>query len=81
METEDRALPPDRRPSPDSTIILPASDRARWVLLIWGACLAYAVLRYNVFKGVEWMHLPLYIINKSVALAGILFPGTFFCPD
>ncbi len=69
METEDRSL----RPNPGSTIVLPASDRARWVLLVWGACLAYAILRYNVIKGVEWMHLPLYTVNKSVALAGILF--------
>ncbi len=29
--------------------------------------LAYAVVRYNVFKGIAWHHLPLFVLNKSVA--------------
>lgn len=73
MATDEQPMQTDRLPNPGSTIVLPASNRARWVFLVWGACLAYAVLRYNVFQGVEWMHLPLYIVNKSVALAGIIF--------
>lgn len=28
---------------------------------------AYAVLRYNVFKGIAWDHVPLYVLNKAVA--------------
>lgn len=32
---------------------------------------AYAVLRYNVLKGVPWEHLPLYVINKSVAWTSV----------
>jgi len=32
---------------------------------------AYAVLRYNVLKGVPWEYLPLYVLNKSVAWTAI----------
>lgn len=65
---------PDRiQPNPGSSIRLPATERVRWVLIVWCACLAYAIVRYNVFKGVEWTHLPLYIVNKSVAFSGVIF--------
>ena len=33
---------------------------------------AYAALRYNVFKGVDWSQLPLYVLNKSIAWSSIL---------
>ncbi len=61
------------RPNPGSTVRLGRSERTSWVLLVWLACLAYAIVRYNVFKGVEWTHLPLYIVNKSAAFAGVIF--------
>ena len=32
---------------------------------------AYAVLRYNVFKGIAWDHVPLYVVNKAVAWTAI----------
>jgi hypothetical protein len=32
---------------------------------------AYAALRYNVLKGIAWEHLPLYVLNKTVAWAGV----------
>ncbi len=32
----------------------------------------YAILRYNIFKGVEWTHFPLYIMNKILAFSGFL---------
>lgn len=32
---------------------------------------AYAALRYNVFKGIAWEHLPLYVANKAVAWTSI----------
>lgn len=31
----------------------------------------YAVLRYHVFKGVVWVHFPLYVTNKAISLAAI----------
>ncbi len=39
---------------------------------VWIPCLIYAIVRYNVFQGVEWVHVPLYIVNKSVAFAGVI---------
>ena len=63
------------RPNPGSSIRLPRSERTAWVLGTWIPCLAYAILRYNVFKGVEWVHLPLYIANKSAAFAGVILIG------
>lgn len=59
--------------NPGSSVRLPYKERATWVLVIWGACLVYAIVRYNVFKGVEWTHLPLYIVNKSAAFGGVVF--------
>ncbi len=34
---------------------------------------AYAIVRYNVFKGVSWERLPLYISNKAIALVAAVF--------
>lgn len=39
---------------------------------ILSLCLAYAVLRYHIFKGVDWQHFPLYILNKVAALASVV---------
>lgn len=61
------------RPNPGSSIRLPTNERVTWTGTVWASCLGYAVLRYNVFKGVEWTHLPLFIVNKSVAFAGVIF--------
>ncbi|MBE2218345.1 MAG: hypothetical protein IAE90_09090 [Ignavibacteria bacterium] len=36
------------------------------------AALVYSVLRYNVFGGVPWEQLPLYIVNKAVSFSGII---------
>jgi hypothetical protein len=43
---------------------------AVWV--ITAASLAYATLRYNVFKGVAWADWPVFILNKGLALASLL---------
>jgi hypothetical protein len=41
----------------------------------WGvvtASVAYATLRYNVFKGVPWSDWPVYVLNKAAALSSLL---------
>ncbi len=43
-----------------------------WLVAAFTFSLAYAVLRYNVFKGVGWQHLPLYIVNKAVSLSAVV---------
>ena len=32
---------------------------------------AYAILRYNIIKGVSWEHFPLLISNKAIALSAV----------
>ncbi len=59
--------------NPGSDVVLPFGEKATWLFGIWGVCLLYAIVRYNVFKGVEWIHLPLYIVNKSFAFGGLSF--------
>ncbi|MBD3176840.1 MAG: hypothetical protein GF320_16800 [Armatimonadia bacterium] len=39
------------------------------------AFLAYAIVRYNVFKEVPWEHLPLYVTNKALSWAGLALLG------
>ncbi len=34
---------------------------------------AYAIIRYNIFKGVAWEQLPLFISNKAISLSAIVF--------
>ena len=50
----------------------------RNIIFIYLLVLIYAVLRYNVFKGVPWDHLPLYVLNKTFALAGIILLSQAF---
>jgi DMSO/TMAO reductase YedYZ heme-binding membrane subunit len=59
--------------NPGSDIVLPIGEKLRWLLGVWGVCLLYAIVRYNVFNGVEWIHLPLYVVNKSFAFGGLSF--------
>lgn len=34
---------------------------------------AYAILRYNIIRGVAWEHLPMFISNKAISLAAVFF--------
>jgi DMSO/TMAO reductase YedYZ heme-binding membrane subunit len=45
--------------------------RIYWVASALTLFTLYAVLRYNVFKGVETAHLPLYIGNKILSISGL----------
>ena len=49
------------------------SFTARWFLFLLGITLSYAVIRYHIFAGVDWAHLPLFILNKALALAAVFF--------
>jgi hypothetical protein len=39
---------------------------------LFAAALAYATIRYNVFKGVPWPDWPAYTFNKALAVASLL---------
>jgi DMSO/TMAO reductase YedYZ heme-binding membrane subunit len=45
----------------------------KWFAAIFGASVAYAIVRYHFAKGVAWNHFPLFILNKAVSLAAVLF--------
>jgi len=38
----------------------------------------YAIIRYNVIKGIPWQDLPLFISNKAIALAAVVFIALSF---
>ena len=45
----------------------------KWFAVIFGASLAYAVVRYHFAGDVEWRHFPLFILNKATSLAAVFF--------
>lgn len=48
------------------------SRRAITVAILVGTFL-YAIIRYNVIKGTPWEHFPLFINNKAISLASVMF--------
>jgi len=44
----------------------------RATAVVMGACLGYAVLRYQITEGVSWSHFPLWTTNKAIALGGMV---------
>lgn len=42
-------------------------------VIVLGSTFAYAIVRYHIFKGVAWAEFPLYISNKAIALASVMF--------
>ena len=63
-DSDKSSLPANRLWQPTTT---------RWFMVIFGAALAYAVLRYHIAGDVPWNQLPLYILNKATALAAVVF--------
>jgi len=45
---------------------------ARIIFSVLFLTAVYAILRYNVFKGVEWTHFPLYVMNKIFSFTGFI---------
>jgi DMSO/TMAO reductase YedYZ heme-binding membrane subunit len=46
---------------------------AKWFAVVFGASLAYAVIRYHFAGEVPWRHFPLFILNKATSLAAVVF--------
>lgn len=47
------------------------SLKIKWVMGVLLFFLLYSTLRYMVFKGVDWSHFPVYIMNKIFSIAGL----------
>jgi DMSO/TMAO reductase YedYZ heme-binding membrane subunit len=69
MNDDGRVLPPDRLWQPTT---------GKWFAVIFGASLAYAVVRYHLAGEVEWRHLPLFILNKATSLAAVFFVASSY---
>ena len=61
---DDSSLPPDRLWQPTT---------AKWFAVVFGASLLYAIVRYHLAGDVEWRHFPLFIFNKAMSLAAVVF--------
>ena len=64
MSDEQENLPPNRLWQPTT---------AKWFCVVFGACLAYAVLRYHIVGDTPWSNFPLFILNKVISLAAVVF--------
>lgn len=63
-ELDDSGLPRNRLWQPVT---------ARWFLVVFGASVGYAIIRYHFVKDVAWAHFPLFILNKATAMAAVIF--------
>ena len=52
-------------------------NTATYVILIFLFTLIYSIVRYNIFKDVPWTDLPLYVMNKAVSFAAIIYITTY----
>jgi DMSO/TMAO reductase YedYZ heme-binding membrane subunit len=47
--------------------------KVNWLILTIILFTLYAILRYNIFKGVDPIHFPVYILNKVFSSVGLFF--------
>jgi len=52
-------------------------NTATYVILIFLFTLIYSIVRYNIFKEVPWTDLPLFVMNKAVSFAAIIYITTY----
>ncbi|MHC4750531.1 MAG: hypothetical protein ACYTFW_11715 [Planctomycetota bacterium] len=64
MSNDHSELPPHRLWQPTT---------AKWFVVVFGASLAYAVIRYHFAGDIAWRHFPLFILNKATSLAAVIF--------
>ena len=63
-ERDESGLPRDRLWQPTT---------AKWFFVVVGFSFTYAIVRYHLAGDVPWAHFPLFILNKAVSLAAVLF--------
>lgn len=62
-------MPTDKDQRFESRFLQPYT--VQWLAPTGAIAFLYAILRYNVFDGVEWAHFPLFITNKALSLAAV----------
>ena len=50
----------------------------KWFCVIFGAALAYSIVRYHFASGVPWTHFPLFILNKATSLAAVVLVASSY---
>lgn len=53
-------------------------QKVKWITLTLLFFTVYAILRYLVFKGVDPVHFPLYILNKVASISGLFLLATSY---
>lgn len=76
---------PERTAATDQPEVSARSDTRRFVhlytLAFFTLAMAYAVVRYHLYKDVPWSQLPLYTVNKAVSLTALaLIALSFVAP-
>jgi DMSO/TMAO reductase YedYZ heme-binding membrane subunit len=51
---------------------------AKWFFAVFGASLIYAIIRYHIAGDVEWRHFPLFILNKAISIAAVMFVASAY---
>lgn len=69
MTEEESQLPSHRLLQPTT---------AKWLAVVFGGSLAYAIVRYHLAGDVSWSHFPLYIMNKATSLAAVIFVASSY---
>jgi len=44
-------------------------------IVVFAIVSLYGIVRYNIFKGVAWEHLPLFIANKAISVSAVVLIG------
>lgn len=55
--------------------------KIKWLTLVLLFFTIYATMRYIVFKGVDPVHFPLYIVNKIFSISGLFFLALSYAFD
>lgn len=55
--------------------------KTKWLTLVLLFFTVYATMRYIVFKGVDPVHFPLYIVNKIFSISGLFFLALSYAFD
>jgi DMSO/TMAO reductase YedYZ heme-binding membrane subunit len=71
LPTSRRHASSAERPEPDRSLMQPLT--IPWLVGTLVVTGGYATVRYNVFGNVAWEQWPLYIVNKALALSGLIF--------
>ncbi|NOX67249.1 MAG: hypothetical protein GXO85_15990 [Chlorobi bacterium] len=48
-----------------------------YIILVLLFTLSYSIVRYNIFKDVPWTDLPLYVVNKAISFAAIIYVAAY----